>query len=115
MGYSNAFSIHAKKIKSEKREKQQTHLDYEKFHGDNTVAHFKNEDDRLGGRSYADGRFRVLAEISDGYCAPLLSIKLFPKDISSSVTGIDKCADRKEVAKEIEETLNDIKGPKRGT
>ena len=46
------------------------------------------------GRSYADGRFKILAQISEG-CQPILSVKLFSrKTIPYEKSVGNKCSDQ---------------------
>ena len=73
--------------------RQETKHDYDAFHkSENNLTY-----DVHGqvGRSYANGRFKVLAEISEG-CEPILSVKLFSRTrIPSDKAVGDKCYENK--------------------
>ena len=58
--------------------KDETPLDYEKFHDEDSIAVFRNEDvsKHQIGYAFAEGRIKVLADMSEG-CQAILNVKLF--------------------------------------
>ena len=73
-----------------------THQDYNSFHNIDSVAVYKDDNHGQVGYSYADGRFKVLAEITEG-CEAILNVKIFgTAEVSSDANFSvdDKCSDR---------------------
>ena len=73
-----------------------TYQDYDSFHNIDSVSVYRDDTHGQVGYSYADDRFKVLAEMTEG-CEAILNVKIFGKaEVSSNPTFSvdDKCSDR---------------------
>ena len=68
--------------------------DYANFHKSETDSTFAYDIHGQVGRSYANGRFKVLADISEG-CEPILRVKIFSRRRFPSRKAVgNKCLDK---------------------
>ena len=88
--------------------KHQTPLDYEKFHDEDSIAVFRDEDiSRQIGYAFADKRIKVLAHMSEG-CQAILNVKLFSGAYSHpDEYAVDNQCDERQ--KTVDQTVNDAK------
>ena len=83
--------------------KHSTNFDYKLFHDEDSISIYREDSYAQVGHSYAHGRIKVLAEITEG-CQAILNVKLFTKEEFLSENAVeDKCADRQQNEVEDEE------------
>ena len=93
-----------------------THQDYNSFHNIDSVAVYKDDTHGQVGYSYADDRFKVLAEMTKG-CEAILNVKIFgTAEVSSDAKFAvdDKCSDRPIEVEDAMEEVRNIMAQKHG-
>ena len=101
--HSNTFSIYVEEMKYKMKKGKNiwtreyaTSQDYDSFNNIGSVSVFREDSHGQVGYSYADDRFKVLAEMTKG-CEAILNIKIFgTAEVSSDANFSvdDKCSDR---------------------
>ena len=93
-----------------------TRHDYNSFHNIGSVSVYRDDTHGQVGYSYADDRFKVLAEITAG-CEAILNVKIFGKaEVSSNPKFAvdDKCSDRPIEVEDAMEEVRNIMAQKHG-
>ena len=90
--------------------KHTTYQDYSSFHNSNSRrANFKYDTHGQVGYSYADDRFKVLAEMTEG-CEAILNVKLFGNTDDAKFAVEDKCSKMPLDAKEMKNIIAQQRG-----